>query len=543
SVTIPLVLSGTVNLCPVGQVVGTGTNAGKCGVPGGTFTAPTPTAFNGQLANVTLSPSGGVCGGPSTGWIASGVKNGAGIACGAAGNPFTGFTSPTYFRSEEADSLHGSSFEWDHPVGTEGDMVTLGFDQTNSRTTARDYPNAPTVQSVPVGSYEIYRTFLQRVTLQLGSRLNVMLANYLNLYTFHATPNGGIPAIGGTTNVANPDPTFFDTKISHDDPRIGLTYRANRDTSIRFSAGSAIAPPYLNFLSKANTTPSANNPSAPAFYTNTVANTGVRPETAFEYDLGGDYRFPDGLTVVTGDLYLSNLQNQFFTAAFQNGCYNGTTTATAAANPDGTCATGFLPLISTQNRNLGHARYEGLELAFTRDPVVGIGFKVQGSLQRAYPYDIPPCFYATNSTCSNFGTNLAVLPTENFVGSGTSGTPGSFNAINNHAIPYAQGYAELHYRTPNGGYLAVGEQYYGNNNSLNVPAFLTTAFQSTLPIGGKVSGVQLRFDVDNVFNVYQNAYITEYGGVAYPLINGNVGVTNANVIGPRNLKISLTKNF
>ena len=46
-----------------------------------------------------------------------------------------------------------------------------------------------------------------------------------------------------------------------------------------------------------------------------------------------------------------------------------------------------------------------------------------------------------------------------------------------------------------------------------------------------------------MFNVYQNAYITEYGGVAYPLINGNVGVTNANVIGPRNLKISLTKNF
>jgi len=535
--TVPLVLYGTVNLCPPGQAL----VSGHCGSATGPL--PTSTPFNGQTANVAFNPSGGVCGGPTTGWIASGFKNAAGIACGAAGNPFTGFTSPQYFRAEEADSLHGSSFEWDHPIGSNGTIVTLAYDQTNSRTTARDYPNAPTVPGVPVGSYEIYRTILARANFNLGARTSVTLSNYLNMYTFHASPNAGIPAIGGTFNVANPNPTFFDTKIFHDDPRIGITYRANRDTSLRFSMGSAIAPPYLNFLSRANSTPSANNVNNPTFYTNNAANGAIRPETAFEYDLGGDFRFKDGITILTTDVYLSNLQNQFFTSTQQNGCYNGTTFA--AANPDGTCPAGapaFLPLFSSQNRNLAHARYEGVEWALNHDPAVGIGYRFQGALQRAFPYDLPPCFYSTNNVCSTIGTNLAILPNVNYAGSGTSGTPGSFNAISNHAIPYAQGYAEVHYRTPNGGYLAFGDQYYGNNNSLNVPAFTVAHLDVRFPIGGR-TGLTLNANVDNLFQAYPNPYITQFGGIAYPLANGNVGLTNANVIGPRNLRVSVIKNF
>jgi outer membrane receptor protein involved in Fe transport len=539
SFTIPLRLYGTVNLCPPGQAV----VSGRCG--SATGPAPTQTPFNGQNANVTFNPSGGVCGGPNTGWIASGVKNSAGVPCGQPGNPFTGFTTPQYFRAEEADSLHGSSFEWDHPIGQNGMLLTLAYDQTNSRTTARDYPGAPTVPGVPAGSYEIYRTYLARLQFNLGQRTNVTLSNYINTYTFHYTPNGGIPAIGGTANVANPHPTFFDEKLSHFDPRLGVTYRANPDTSFRLSVGSAIAPPYLNFLSRSTTTPSANNASSPTFYTNSAPNGNIKPETAFEWDLGGDFRFRDGQTILTTDLYWSHLQNQFFTSVQQNGCYNGTTFA--ASNPDGTCPAGgpppFLPLFSTQNRNLANARYEGIEMALTRDPAVGLGFKLQGALQRAYPYAIPPCFYSTNNVCTGQGTNLAVLPNENYVGNGTAGTPGSFNGINNHSIPYAQGYFELHYRTPNGGYAGFGEQYYGNNNSLNVPAFLVAHLDARFPIGGRSTGLTLNANVDNLFQAYPNPYITQFGGVAYPLVNGNVGLTNANSIGPRNLRVSVIKNF
>ncbi|MBV9439696.1 MAG: TonB-dependent receptor, partial [Candidatus Eremiobacteraeota bacterium] len=532
--TIPLQLFGTVNLCPAGQAV----VSGHCGSATGPL--PTSTPFTGQTAQVTFAPSGGVCGNAVTGWIASGATVN-GVTCGSAAMPFTGYTSPQYFRAEEADSLHGGSFEWDHPIGQSGSIISLGYDQTNSRTTARDYPNAPTVPGVPPGSYEIYRTFLARANVNLGTRLNVVFSNYLNVYDFHFTPNGGIPAIGGTSNVMNPNPAFMDENITHYDPRLALEFRASRDTSVRFSVGSAIAPPYLNFLSKASTTPVVNNASNPQYYTNTSSNTAILPETAFEYDLGADFRFRDGVTNLTADVYLTNLQNQFFTSVSQNGCYNGT--AAVAANPDGTCPGGSLPLLSSQNRNLAHARYEGIEWALTRDPVVGWGFRFQGALMRAYPYALPPCFYSTNNVCSTLGTNLAILPLENYVGSGTSGTPGSFNAINNHAIPYAQGYAEAHFRTPNGGYAAFGEQYYGNNNSVNVPAFWVGNLQARFPLGGATARTTLNFNVDNLFNAYANPYITEYGGVRYPLVNGNVGLTNANVIGPRNTRISLTKNF
>ena len=540
SFNVPLQLYGTVSLCPPGQAI----VSGRCGSAAGPL--PTSTPFNGQVVNVGFSPSGGVCGGPRTGWIASGFRNAAGVPCGSPGNPFTGFTSPQYFRAEEADELHGSSFEWDHPIGQNGTIVSLAYDQTNSRTTSRDYPNAPTVPGIPVGSYEIYRTFLARAQFNVGQRTNVTISDFVNLYTFHASPNAGIPAIGGTFNVANPNPTFFDTRLSHNDPRLAITYRASRDASLRFSMGSAIAPPYLSFLSRANSTPAVNNVSAPTFYTNNAANGNVRPETAFGYDFGGDFRMRDGLTNLTADVYLSNLQNQFFTSTQANGCYNGATFV--PSNPDGTCpaspiASPYLPLFSSQNRNLGHARYQGIEAALTRDPAVGLGFKVQGALQRAFPYDIPPCFYSTNNVCSTVGTNLAILPNVNYAGSGTSGSPGSFNAISNHAIPYSQGYAELHYRTPNGGYAGFGEQYYGPNNSLNVPAFVVAHLDARFPIGGRGKGLTLNANVDNLFGAYPNPYITQFGGVQYPLANGNVGLTNANVIGPRNLKVSVIKNF
>ena len=95
-----------------------------------------------------------------------------------------------------------------------------------------------------------------------------------------------------------------------------------------------------------------------------------------------------------------------------------------------------LPCEVSKTENLGHARYEGVELAVNHSPVFGLGWKVQGSMQRAYTYDLPPFFYCAGSTSidPNTGqpvtippgpgclknTNLAVIPNVNFGGQPTA---------------------------------------------------------------------------------------------------------------------------
>ncbi|WP_317997590.1 TonB-dependent receptor domain-containing protein [Vulcanimicrobium alpinum] len=527
-------LSGTVSLCPPGSVL----SGGKCGPAGGPYTVtPVSTAFNDQNAIVGFTNSGGVCGNAQTGFIGAGTLNGAGAACGSAANPFTYYLSPQYFRAAEEDKLHGFSFEYDHPFGETGNLVSLSYDQTKSRTYAYDYRGAPTVPGVPDGANQTFRTILLRVNYNATDRLNVLASAYDNLYQQVYSTNSAVRLSSGQT-VFNPFLTFTASNYSHFDGRLALTYRLNPNAIVRASAGSAIAPPYLNLLNRTATSPVLS--ADKTYYTNTAASQDLRPETSFGYDLGTDIRLFDGQTILTSDVYRTTLQNQFITSLFSNGCTDGTSFAAFAAS--GQCPNGFSPLYSSQVHNIGHARYEGLELAVTRDPAVGFGFKAQGALLRAYPYDLPPCFYATNLSC-NVATNLAIISGVNFQNSGTGGSPGSFNSVSNHAEPYAQGYAEGHYRTPNGGYLSFGEQFYGKNNSLNVPPFWVANANLRLPLGGLSAQTSLGFNVDNLFNAYPNAYITPFAGTAVPLVNGKLGLTNQNVIGPRNVRISITKNF
>ncbi len=135
-------LSGTATTCPPGTVPGSGTVGGKkgtyCGPAAGPFTVvPVSTAYQDQNANVTFTNSGGVCGNARTGFIAAGTKNAGGTPCGAAGNPFTYYLSPQYFRAAEEDKLHGYSFEYDHLIGRPATS-------SRSRTTRRTPVRSPT---------------------------------------------------------------------------------------------------------------------------------------------------------------------------------------------------------------------------------------------------------------------------------------------------------------------------------------------------------------------------------------------------------------
>lgn len=137
---------------------------------------------------------------------------------------------------------------------------------------------------------------------------------------------------------------------------------------------------------------------------------------------------------VSADVYETTLRNEFLaTTELSNQTYVLAPNNAFGGKP------GPYPLYVTQTQHLGHSRYEGIELAVHRDPLVGLGFNVEGSLQRAYAHDLPAGFYNTAS-----GPNA---------GQG-------YNSLSPSRVPHSQGYAELNAPAHNGSYLIVGRHLF-----------------------------------------------------------------------------------
>jgi hypothetical protein len=284
---------------------------------------------------------------------------------------------------------------------------------------------------------------------------------------------------------------FYDVQQSHNDPRLALTYRANRDLSLRASLGSSVASPYINLYSANLQTPAQAFRAGATSVSIGRASTGLKPETAFGYDIGFDARMRDGQTLVSGDLYLTNLYNQFLTASFQQGTFTPT-----GGSP--------IPVLVTAPFNISNARYEGAELRVTRDPIVGFGYTASGALIKAYPYNLPPNLYISGTT--QFATNLGVLPNINFQGGATGG---GANGVSNQSIPYSSAFAEVRYRASPQSLASFGATYYGPNNSFNRDAFALFNATARFRIFDKFTTFQI--SGDNLFNFGQGQpYVLDF---------------------------------
>lgn len=462
------------------------------------------------------------------------------------GQPATITVPGAYFRDTEEDKLNGYTIEYNHPFAS-NDLLTLSFDTVYSATKAYGWSGNKLSFSVPDGAHQRFNTLLLKGSVFLTPRLQMLLGNYFENYQQRYSPDLGA--------------TFKDQTITRYDPRVAFEWRPTSRVAYRFSAGSAIAPPYAALLNTATTF--ATYRSGSPYETGTLNNPNLQPETATAYDLGADFRLgSDQSTFLTLDAYMTNLRNQFLSGTISEptcpyydtvakGC---TTVAPATGNAN-------VPMFVTQPQNIGTARYEGLEAALRRIVPFGFGYKLQGSLIRAYPYGLGPCFYGTPYVnpatgkpavnCTKATSNLGIVNDINFQGSGTSGSnspatgaSGSgFFGISNHAIPYAQAYVELNHRWTNGMYASFGEQLYGHNNSLNVPAFWVANGTFRLPTSTNPDAAYVQFSVDNIFNAYGNSWITQGTGMPAVLVNGQLGLTNANVIGPRNFRMVFTQNL
>lgn len=443
------------------------------------------------------------------------AKTWGGLPLGPGGAPvfFNGQTATYSVTSSGVaaptqDHFSGLSGQVDIPQGD--NLLTFSLDRTAHDSYAALLFEIPGLDTtlIPHGSSQTFTTFLAREAFQVTPKLHATLANYFVHYNSHYTPDGGT--------------TWSDAGHDFYGPRVGVTWQPGLDEIYRASLGSSIAPPYISLITTQNGAPVPNNGGAATAYTETLNNGRINPETAFGFDLGIDKRLQRD-TIVSADVYETTLHGQFLNSVFINGTY----TPTSGINKGITA-----PLYISQAQNLGTSRYEGVELAIHKSPPRGVGYRLQGSLQRAYAYNLPPGFYDTAAGPNT--TNLAVIPNVNFQPSGDG-----YNGIANGRIPYAMGYGELNYRTKNAYYL-LGVTYFGNNNTYNEPAFGVVNASARWQIAKHTA---LQITGYNLSGAYSSRFFTLFGGIPVPLINGQLGATAGINVGPTTYHVVLHQDL
>ena len=438
-----------------------------------------------------------------------------GVPLGNATTPtiFTGQTGTvtllnSFVGTRTEDTQHGYTIEADIPGGV--NLYSLSYDAVHTESEANQmFSPANAAEdnvSVQPGSGQSFETIMARGQFAVRPNVAATLSNYVISYTDHYTQDNGV--------------SFLSSTHAYDAPRLALSWRPNRDLSVRASTGFSIAPPYIDLLT--NQSAAVPNRTPPTAFMTTGNAGDVAPETSYGFDFGLDQRV-SGI-VVSPDIYETTLHNQFLSTTALSG-----TITEPANNPYGATPGQAYPLYVTQTANLGHSRYEGLELSVRREPLIGAGFRVQGYLQRSYAYDLPAGFYNTASGVNT--ANLGVLPNENFQTTGQG-----YNGLSQSRVPYSGGYAEINYRFPSGAYFLTGITYYGNNNAYNEPAFGVVNLSFRQPVSKHAS---LQLAVSNLTNVFSAYQYNIYGGIPTPLVNGQLGFTAGNVIGPSNTSLLL----
>jgi outer membrane receptor protein involved in Fe transport len=459
------------------------------------------------------------------------------------GNFYNGASTPLYFSDyfdeTESDKLEGWSFEYNHPIGQ--NTLTFAVDQQGDN--SLDYEAEPTFNNVflPQGSGALYTTLQLRANVALAPKLQATAVDYYNIY--RSTYATSCPFAFGFSecNIDGSNVGFTTKTTNHNDPRLGLVFQPDPNLALRFSAGSAISPPYLDLLTQITSPPTYNTSNGIV----TVTKPGnVKPETAFGYDLGADYRLFDGQTILSADLYENNLFNHFFGLTTNSGLVCA---ANQCFSTGGTAAPAGTPIFYSFPTNISNFRFEGVELSLRRNPPVGLGFNLSGALQRGYVYNLPPFFYCSNAGpgCTPY-QNLNIIDGENLNGEGIgeifpsaasfSSTVGALNT----RIPYAQGNVAVSYAFKDGIYALVGETYYGHNNQLNEPPFGIGYATIRVPV---TSTVSFQVSGDNIFNAWPGVVPIYGGGIAIPLANGQTAATVGNVLGPATYTFQFTKRL
>jgi len=256
--------------------------------------------------------------------------------------------------------------------------------------------------------------------------------------------------------------------------RAGASYQAGKSLALRAALGSSYAPPPLDALAVGTAVIVASHVGLPL---TAIARqqADVQPETAFGYDLGGEWKLHGNTTTVSLDIY-STATHGAFARTYR-----------------------FFPpsLVLSGWANAPSLHEDGVEASIVQFKRVGLGFVAQGALVRAD---------------RDLGPNAFFVPA-----SGDVPLAGA---------PYAQGYGEISYKWPAGSRLSLGALYLGANNPYARPAFATFNGNLELSLGGKS---KLAVSIENLFDA--NDTLLPYAFAMTPLAPRTIRVMFRQTLG------------
>jgi outer membrane receptor protein involved in Fe transport len=366
--------------------------------------------------------------------------------------------------------------------------------------------NGPTATSENVHEERLY------ANTQVSDKLSLHASWYFAQGVYH------VPNPNDATNN-----TWLTIATPYSAPRVSAVWRANSNTAIRLAAGGGFALPPLQDLVGENSSISCPNT---ACY-QTLDNLNLAPEKSFGVDLGMDMRLHH-TTVLSFDFYNTNLYGQIFTGVSYS-YYNGPLCPSPPAGLPG------CQLFVSQVENLGHSRYQGINLDIRHDVPKGIYWHGELGLTRGYVVSLPAGFYNVAGSTCRAATYLSTCQDTYIV-------PGiNFDGQEQSTVPYATGSAQIGYRWSPGKFVDLEPTYYGNNNSYYVPAFVTFDAHAGYPLTKNVS---LLATFRNITGIYGQALQTQspFGGfITAPTVVGGPYQLYGLPYGVRS--VSITANF
>jgi outer membrane receptor protein involved in Fe transport len=317
---------------------------------------------------------------------------------------------------------------------------------------------------IPTVGTQIERTVLLRDDYDLSDRFDASLAGYYSNYN--------------------------DLNVRRFDPRFALVNKPNENSVLRFSVGTGFAAPRLSdIVTPLNldgfTSSPGPNCTPSDFYCNaTSGNPNLKEETALGYDLGYEKTWAEQGDFSV-DLYRTNLTNHIFDAI-------------TPAPPGLDFSGGSTPVLGIiKPINLARSVYTGIELSGALPVTQMFTVKAYYNTQASYPTGVDPL------TEAEIGD---VVNNEQYLG-----------------VPlHKEGYS-VNFQNASHASAFIGGDWFGQNNSYNVPPFWIYNAGVSLPFTGNT---QMHIAWQNIFNKAAPIFSQYNGGVAYAAANGYNGCTS-----------------